>query len=76
MARTTFSVEAASSRLNLSRTTREQIKALILDLDQDATAIVELAIAQLWQRELGEPERDLAAELDELKAEIKALQSK
>ena len=62
-----FSVEAASSRFNLPRRTREQIQALILDLDMDAVQVVELAIAQLWQREIGEAPRDLTAEIDELR---------
>lgn len=65
-----FSVESASSRFNLTKQTREQIRALILDLDMDATEVVELAIAQLWQREIGEPERDVLAEIDEIKAHI------
>lgn len=71
--RATFKIEAASSRFNLPKPTREQIKDLILDLDLDATDVVIRAIAELWQREIGEPERDLAAELDELKAKIDAL---
>lgn len=65
-----FSVEAASSRFNLPKLTREQIQALILDLDLDARDVVILAVAQLWQREIGEPERDVLAELDAIKAHI------
>ena len=70
MARKTFTVEAASSRFNLSEQTRQQIHALILDLDLDATAVVEQAIAELWQREIGEPPRDLEAEIDAIKAKL------
>ena len=58
---------------DLPELTGQQIKALILDLDMDATGVVELAIAQLWQREIGEPDRDVLAELDELRTRIEAL---
>ena len=70
-----FSIETAQSRFNFSRLTRERIKGLILDLDMDATGVVELAIAQLWQREIGEPDRDVLAELDDLKASIEQLKA-
>lgn len=62
-----FSVESERSTFALPKQTREQIKALILDLDLDARDVIILAVAQLWQREIGEPERDVLAELDELK---------
>jgi len=71
--RTTFTVEAASSRFNLPKQTREQIRALILDLDMDATDVIVRAVAELWQREIGEPERDVLAELDDLRARLDAL---
>lgn len=58
----------------LPERTRAQIAALILDLDLDARDVVILAVAQLWQREIGEPDRDVYAELDELEAEIARLQ--
>ena len=68
-----FSTESKRTTLALAQRTKEQIKALILDLDMDATQVVELAIAQLWQREIGEPDRDFGAELDELKALVAAI---
>lgn len=68
-----FSIEAASSRFNLPRHTREQIRGLMMDLDLDATQVIIRAIAELWQREIGEPDRDLAAEVDELRARLDAL---
>lgn len=70
MARRTFSVEAESSRFYLPRQTREQIRALMLDLDLDATEVIERAVAELWQREMGEPDRDVWQEIDEIKAKI------
>jgi len=74
-------VRAAIARLarrmdieDLPEQTQQQIKALQLDLDiADGRDVVIIAIAQLWQREVGEPERDLAAELDELKQAIEEL---
>lgn len=65
-----FNVEAARSVFELPPLTRQQIKALILDLDMDARNVVILAVAQLWQREIGEPDRDLAAEIDEIKQKL------
>ncbi len=48
-----FSVDTEQSRFNLPRKTREQIKALILDLDMNATDVVIRAVAELYQREIG-----------------------
>lgn len=45
----------------------EHMQALILDLDLPLEEVVYRAILELWQREIGEPDRDLAAELDEVK---------
>lgn len=39
----------------------------------DARNVVIRAIAELWQREIGTPDRDLAAELDDLRARLDAL---
>jgi hypothetical protein len=65
-----FSVETEESRFRLPLQTRRQIKALATDLDQDARSVVIIAIAELWQREIGEPDRDLAAEIDAIKAQL------
>lgn len=46
------------------------LSALILDLDMDAPDIVKMAVAQLAQREIGEGDRDIYAELDELKERL------
>lgn len=67
-----FNADSARSTFELPAETRQQIKALILDLDLDARGVVITAIAQLWQREMGEGERDLAAEIDELRARLDA----
>ena len=50
----------------------EQVKGLILDLDLDLEDVVYRAVAELWQRELGEVERDVFAELDAIKARLDA----
>ena len=68
-----FSTESKRTTLALSQQTKERVKALILDLDMDATQVIELAVAQLWQRKIGEPDRDFGAELDELKALVAAI---
>lgn len=63
-----FNAEAPRSSFELPALTRQQIKDLLLDLDLDAREVVIRAVAELWQREVGEPPRDLAAEIDEIKA--------
>lgn len=68
-----FNVDSARSTFELPELTRKQIQALILDLDMDARGVVITAIAQLWQREIGEPDRDFGAEIDELRARLDAL---
>ena len=67
-----FNVEAERNHFALPLLTRQQIKALILDLDMDARQVIIRAVAELWQREIGEPDRDLAAEVDELRARLDA----
>lgn len=62
-----FNVDAARSTFDLPPLTRQQIKALMSDLDQDARSVIIVAVAELYGRELGEPDRDIYAELDELK---------
>lgn len=64
-----FSVETEESRFRLPLLTRQQIKALMTDLDADARSVVISAIAELYGREI-ESERDIYAELDELKAAL------
>lgn len=68
-----FNAEAKRNHFALPLLTRLQIKELILDLDLDAREVVIRAVAELWQREIGEPDRDLAAEVDELRARLDAL---
>lgn len=67
-----FNVEAARSTFQLPPRTREQIVGLILDLDLDAREVVIRAVAELWQREIGEGDRDLAGEIDEIKRRLAA----
>lgn len=77
-------VRAAVERLarrmdvdDLPEHTQQEIRALRLDLDMaDARDVVILAIAQLWQREIGEEERDVLAELDDVKQRLTALESR
>jgi len=68
-----FNADSARSTFELPTETRQQIKALILDLDMDARSVVITAIAQLWQREIGEPDRDFGAEIDDLRARLDAM---
>jgi hypothetical protein len=65
-----FNVDARVSSFELPALTKQQIQALILDLDLDARSVIILAVAELWQREIGEPDRDIYAELDAIKAKI------
>lgn len=67
-----FNVEAERNHFALPLQTRQQIQALMLDLDTDARNVVIMAVAQLWQREIGEPDRDIFAELDEVKQRLDA----
>ncbi len=68
-----FSIDAARSTFELPPITRQQVQALMLDLDLDARDVVIRAVAELWRREIGEPERDLAMEIDDLRARVDAL---
>jgi len=65
-----FSIEARVSSFELPALTKAQIKALILDLDLDAREVIIRAVAELHQREMGQPERDVFAELDAIKAKL------
>lgn len=65
-----FNVDAPRSTFELPAHTRQEIQALILDLDMSARDVVILAITQLHQREIGTPDRDLAAEIDAIKAKL------
>lgn len=64
-----FSVETEESRFRLPLLTRQQIAALMSDLDQDARSVVIIAVAELYGRE-AENERDVFAELDAIKAKL------
>lgn len=55
---------------------RSDTKALILDLDMDLEGVAIEAVARLWQRECGEPERDVWTEIDELAARVAALEER
>lgn len=60
-------------RFDLPNLTRHQIRVLTLDLDADPRDIIIRAVAELWQREIGEAPRDLAAEIDEITARLNKL---
>ena len=68
-----FNVDAARSTFELPPLTSQQIQGLILDLDVDAREVVIRAVVELWQREMGKPDRDVFAELDELKRRLDEL---
>ena len=66
-----FNINARVSSFELPMLTKQQIKALMSDLDQqDARSIIITAVAEMWRREIGEPDRDVYAELDAIKAKI------
>lgn len=65
-----FNVDAARNSFELPPLTRQQIRALMLDLDTDARSVIIMAVTQLWQREIGDEPRDLAAEIDAIKAKL------
>lgn len=65
-----FNVEARVSSFALPDLTKQQIAALMSDLDTDARSVIIMAVAQLWQREIGEGDRDILAELDEVKRRL------
>ena len=65
-----FRVETEESRFRLPLETRKQIKALMPDLDLDAREVVIRAVAELWQREIGTPERDIVADVDRILARL------
>ena len=65
---------AGRVNIDLPALTKQQIKALMSDLDMDARDVVIRAVAELWGREIGPAsERDVLAELDELKAAMARL---
>jgi hypothetical protein len=65
-----FNPDAERNHFALPLQTRQQIQALILDLNLDARNVIIRAVAELWQREIGEPERDILAELDEIRGRL------
>lgn len=64
-----FNVETEESRFRPPLLTRQQIAALMSDLDRDARSVVIVAVDELWQRGV-ENERDVFAELDAIKAKL------
>lgn len=70
-----FDPEREGATLRLPLATRRQIAALMMDLDQDATSVVVIAVRALYDREIGPAaDRDVLAELDELRARLDALE--
>jgi len=57
----------------LPESTIDQVKALCLDLDQDATTVLIVAINELWQREIGDG--DPRTTLDELAERVARLET-
>lgn len=70
-----FSTDAARTTFQLPALTKQQIKALTDDLDTSAREVIIRAVAGLWQREIGEPDRDLATEVDEIKQRLDAIEA-
>jgi hypothetical protein len=57
-----FSVETKESRFRLPLATRQQIKDLIEMEHEDARTVIIRAVAELWQREIGDASKHPAAE--------------
>lgn len=70
-----FNVNALRNSFELPALTRQEIQALMLDLDCHAIDVVILAIAQLWQREVGAADRNLAGEVDALAERLAHLEA-
>lgn len=68
-----FNPNAERNVFALPDDTRQQIQALRRKRNLAAREVVILAVAELHQRELGAPDRDLAAEVDALRAEVARL---
>lgn len=67
---------AGRVNVDLPLTTKQQIKALMVDTNQDARDIIIQAIAAMWHEHHSDPpQRDVFAELDALKAAVERLQS-
>ena len=67
-----FNVNAECNQLRLPPETRQQIHALMLDLDLNFREVIIRLVAEGYRREIGDGERDLAAELDDLKRRLEA----
>ena len=63
-------IAEALRRADVPPETQTQLRALSLDLDMGTRDVLIMSVAQLYQRELGTPERDVFAELDAIKARI------
>ena len=65
-----FDVATEAPRFALPLHTREQIVDLMADMGEDARTVVINAIAERHQREIGEPERDIVADVDRILAKL------
>ncbi len=63
-------IAEALRRADAPPETRQQLAALAHDLNMDTRDVLIMSVAQLYQRELGTPERDVFAELDAIKVRL------
>lgn len=66
----TFNVKASRTTLDLPEATRVQLAELMSDNDESLKDCIIICVSERWQRECGTPERDIYAELDEIKAKL------
>lgn len=67
-----FNPNSERNALKLPDSTKDEVSALILDLDLDFRSVVIRAIHELWQRESGGMDRDVLQEIDELRQRLDA----
>lgn len=65
-----WSVETERTSVDLPLVSRQQIAELMSDNDETLRDCLIICIAERWQREIGTPDRDVFAELDEIKAKL------
>lgn len=74
MPRAFDTTKAGRVNLDLPLITKQQLAALMGDMDQDARTVVIIAVAELWHEHFEDTPPPWQAELDELRAAIARLE--
>lgn len=61
-----FDVKASRTTLDLPEATRVQLAELMSDNDESLKDCIIICVSERWQRECGEPERDVVADVDRI----------